>query len=147
MPIMQLNELPDDLSPIRPIIQEWQGSFWNEQGVMRSMRMAGYSMLCYNNELGVMKGVLLFLKAMHEWELLFLYTAKSDRRQGIGNSLVSEFITKADEVSVGRIHLEVRVTNENAISLYEKFGFAKMGLRKKYYADGEDALRMIRRLR
>jgi ribosomal-protein-alanine N-acetyltransferase len=39
--------------------------------------------------------------------------------------------------------LEVRVTNYIAQSLYQKFGFQKGGLRKRYYTDNqEDALVM-----
>lgn len=41
------------------------------------------------------------------------------------------------------ITLEVRVSNKKATSLYEKFGFKSIGLRKKYYQDNnEDALIM-----
>ena len=41
------------------------------------------------------------------------------------------------------ITLEVRVSNEKAIALYEKFGFKSLGLRRKYYQDNnEDALIM-----
>ena len=35
--------------------------------------------------------------------------------------------------------LEVRSGNTGAIKLYEKCGFAKFGVRKNYYKDGEDA--------
>ena len=42
------------------------------------------------------------------------------------------------------ITLEVRVSNVAAISLYEKFGFKSIGVRKKYYQDNnEDALIMF----
>lgn len=41
--------------------------------------------------------------------------------------------------------LEVRVSNEVAISLYEKYGFIKKGLRKDYYQDNhEDAYLMVK---
>ena len=41
------------------------------------------------------------------------------------------------------ITLEVRVSNQRAIYLYEKFGFKSLGVRKKYYQDNnEDALIM-----
>jgi ribosomal-protein-alanine N-acetyltransferase len=43
--------------------------------------------------------------------------------------------------------LEVRVSNEAAVTLYEKHGFTRVGLRKRYYEDtGEDALVMARAL-
>ena len=41
------------------------------------------------------------------------------------------------------LHLEVRVSNEAAIGLYEKYGFKSLGSRKGYYQDNnEDALIM-----
>jgi ribosomal-protein-alanine N-acetyltransferase len=40
--------------------------------------------------------------------------------------------------------LEVRPSNQSAISLYKKFGFFEVGRRKKYYGD-EDAIMMVRR--
>ena len=40
----------------------------------------------------------------------------------------------------------VRVSNTPAISLYEKLGFLKVSVSKRYYLDGEDAYIMARRL-
>ena len=41
--------------------------------------------------------------------------------------------------------LEVRVSNQSAISLYERYGFKQVGLRKAYYQDNhEDAYLMIK---
>jgi ribosomal-protein-alanine N-acetyltransferase len=39
--------------------------------------------------------------------------------------------------------LEVRINNKQAIKLYERLGFERVGLRKGYYSDtGEDAILM-----
>lgn len=40
--------------------------------------------------------------------------------------------------------LEVKACNKRAIKLYEKHGFHPVGLRRKYYADGSDAVLMTR---
>ncbi|KAL4423905.1 hypothetical protein ABPG75_001206 [Micractinium tetrahymenae] len=42
--------------------------------------------------------------------------------------------------------LEVRVSNEPALSLYRAMGFQHVGLRRKYYQDGEDAALMTLQL-
>ena len=42
------------------------------------------------------------------------------------------------------IILEVRKSNFPAINLYLKFGFSELGIREKYYNDGEDAIIMKR---
>ena len=38
--------------------------------------------------------------------------------------------------------LEVRASNQPAMRLYASLGFEHVGLRKKYYQDGEDAVLM-----
>ena len=38
--------------------------------------------------------------------------------------------------------LEVRASNFGAQQLYEQLGFKKVGLRRRYYANGEDAILM-----
>ena len=45
------------------------------------------------------------------------------------------------------IYLEVRVSNEPAIRLYEKLGYKKLGIIPFYYADGEDAFLMYKIVR
>lgn len=62
------------------------------------------------------------------------------RRKGIGKSLIEKVL----EISVGIITLEVRVSNLNAINLYQKYGFEKALIRKGYYSNGEDAILMVR---
>ncbi|MCQ4350370.1 MAG: GNAT family N-acetyltransferase, partial [Sulfolobales archaeon] len=47
---------------------------------------------------------------------------------------------------VNEVYLEVRVSNLDAIRLYERFGFLKMKVLKYYYADGEDAYLMAVKL-
>lgn len=44
------------------------------------------------------------------------------------------------------VTLEVRVSNEKAIGLYQKFGFKIAAVRKKYYENGEDAYLMLKEL-
>ena len=52
-------------------------------------------------------------------------------------------IARAREQGAKRMLLEVRVDNTPALALYERFGFAKMGLRKRYYQpEGIDAYTM-----
>lgn len=65
------------------------------------------------------------------------------RKNGIGSLLVEALISKAREVNVERMTLEVRKNNIWAQLLYKKYGFQVEGIRKGYYADnGEDALIM-----
>ena len=63
------------------------------------------------------------------------------RRQGIGEKLVIRLVDELQAMGSHALLLEVRVSNEPAIALYKKMGFAQAGLRKNYYRNPkEDAL-------
>lgn len=65
------------------------------------------------------------------------------RRRGIGELLLVAMLERAVELGADLATLEVRVSNVAAQGLYQKYGFAKVGLRPRYYSDrGEDALIM-----
>ena len=65
------------------------------------------------------------------------------RRQGVAGKLLDTLFLEAKNKNLEVLTLEVRASNTPAISLYEKNGFYKTGLRKGYYSDnGEDAVLM-----
>ena len=69
--------------------------------------------------------------------------APEHRRQGIADVLMVELLKVAGERGYDEVTLEVRVSNEAAIALYERHGLSEVGRRKGYYGDnGEDALIM-----
>ena len=59
------------------------------------------------------------------------------RRRGIALKLLNNII---DNLSISNLYLEVSRINNKAISLYEKMGFEKNGIRKNYYNNGTDAI-------
>jgi ribosomal-protein-alanine N-acetyltransferase len=75
-----------------------------------------------------------------EGHLLNICVAPDHRRNGLGKALLEHALTTARGGGVREICLEVRPTSGAAISLYEKYDFARTGIKKGYYQDGEDAL-------
>lgn len=70
-----------------------------------------------------------------------------ERSKGYGDVLVKGMIAFGLEKGFAHMTLEVRVSNQAAIRLYEKHGFVSAGVRPKYYVDsGEDALVMWKEL-
>lgn len=64
-------------------------------------------------------------------------------RQGIGESLLIALIDLATELDARFITLEVRASNTTAQSLYSKYGFTQVGVRRGYYTDNrEDGILM-----
>lgn len=67
------------------------------------------------------------------------------RRMGVADALLGTFINFAED-HLAFLTLEVRASNDKAISLYTKNGFVQEGRRKDYYkAPKEDAIIMTRR--
>ncbi|MFH1130405.1 MAG: ribosomal protein S18-alanine N-acetyltransferase [Pseudomonadota bacterium] len=77
-----------------------------------------------------------------EIQLLKIATHPDHLRQGLGIALMEHLVSKAKEHAITRITLEVRTLNVPAILLYERFSFKHVGVRPKYYPNGEDALLM-----
>lgn len=60
------------------------------------------------------------------------------RKTGIGSALIGEIVTYCKKNGFCFVTLEVRESNQSAISLYSHFGFIKVGERKNYYRDPEE---------
>ncbi|QVK18768.1 ribosomal protein S18-alanine N-acetyltransferase [Mycoplasmatota bacterium] len=61
---------------------------------------------------------------------------------GYGSVLMDFTVNLVKEKKCQNITLEVRVSNDKAIQLYEKYHFNKVAKRKRYYPTGEDAYLM-----
>jgi ribosomal-protein-alanine N-acetyltransferase len=79
------------------------------------------------------------------WHVMNVAVDPDFRRRGIATTLLNHlFEVTADDERRGYT-LEVRVSNQDAIDLYEKLGFEARGVRRGYYTDNrEDALIMWR---
>jgi ribosomal-protein-alanine acetyltransferase len=64
------------------------------------------------------------------------------RGMGLGRGLMHALITQARRRGVAELFLEVRADNPIARTLYESLGFEQIGLRRRYYRGGIDAVLM-----
>jgi [ribosomal protein S18]-alanine N-acetyltransferase len=62
------------------------------------------------------------------------------RRHGLGAALVDALISEARRRGCTRMLLEVEASNEAALALYGRLGFAEIARREAYYGAGRDAL-------
>lgn len=81
-----------------------------------------------------------------ELHVLNVATHADHRRRGHARRLLEHALSFAAERRVRLVLLEVRRSNAAAIGLYRRFGFIAMGVRERYYGDGEDAVEMLLRL-
>lgn len=80
---------------------------------------------------------------LDEAHLTAIAVREEHRRRSIGHRLLTAALELALEKGATLMTLEVRVSNREAQALYEKFGFARVGVRRGYYSDNhEDAYLM-----
>lgn len=78
---------------------------------------------------------------MGEADMMNLAVAPEYRKRGIGGMLVDCLINRLRDNAVTSLTLEVRASNDAAISLYKNKGFEQVGRRPNYYSyPKEDAL-------
>ncbi|MFO7572791.1 MAG: ribosomal protein S18-alanine N-acetyltransferase [Gaiellaceae bacterium] len=96
-------------------------------------------------ESGELVGYAIVSRYVDAWHVMNVAVSPIYRRRGIAEVLLERlFEITADDPRRGHT-LEVRVSNVEAIRLYERLGFEQRGLRRGYYTDNrEDALIMWR---
>ncbi len=72
-------------------------------------------------------------KIFDQADIMNIVIKKTYRNQGIGTLLLENLILLAKDLNISTLFLEVNEQNKPAIHLYEKLGFKKLGVRKKYY--------------
>ncbi|ACS34557.1 ribosomal protein S18-alanine N-acetyltransferase [Thermococcus gammatolerans] len=87
--------------------------------------------------------VMAYLRPDLEGHIMSIAVDERYRGNGIGSALLTEAINRLIARGARYIGLEVRVSNEKAIKLYERFGFRKVKRIIGYYSDGEDAYYML----
>src|ERR671925_901917 len=90
-------------------------------------------------------GYVIVSRYVDAWHVMNIAVDPERRGRGVASALLERlFETTAADIRRGYT-LEVRVSNEGAIKLYERYGFTKRGVRRGYYTDNrEDALIMWR---
>jgi len=130
-----------DLPAVMAIENEIYAFPWT-LGNFRDALAAGYSCWIYDCDGDpVGYGVVMF--AADEAHLLNLSIAAAAQRQGHGGHLLQRLCELSHARGARLFFLEVRPSNLNALRLYERHGFERVGLRRDYYpaAHGrEDAL-------
>jgi ribosomal-protein-alanine N-acetyltransferase len=89
------------------------------------------------------RGYIVYWVVAQEMHIMNLAVHPQYRRQGVARALLEESLSRARALGAAVAWLEVRPSNQPAQALYESFGFQKVGMRPRYYADNqEDALLM-----
>lgn len=122
----------------------FQESSWDEKFFLYEMHENPYSAIYVDESDGVIRGYMDFWIAYENAELSNIAVREEFQNQGIANGLMKHMMNIIHQKGCIQASLEVRVSNDPAVHLYEKFGFQKVGKRKHYYENGEDAYLMVK---
>jgi ribosomal-protein-alanine N-acetyltransferase len=135
---------PSDLDDVERIERGSYPTPWSRS--MFAGELAKPSSVCLGAFQGVdMLGYLIVARYVDAWHIMNVAVDEGFRGRGIARGMLERLF----ELTVGDVErgytLEVRVSNETAIDLYQRLGFVETGIRRGYYTDNrEDALIMWR---
>jgi ribosomal-protein-alanine N-acetyltransferase len=87
------------------------------------------------------------LQYTNKGHLVSIAVSQDFRKRGIAKTLLSTSMKAVKQYKIQEYVLEVRVSNYNAIKLYEQFEFQTVTIKKNYYRDGESAYYMVRKIK
>ncbi|MEF2231090.1 MAG: ribosomal protein S18-alanine N-acetyltransferase [Pseudodesulfovibrio sp.] len=113
---------------------------WTREQFSLGLKDNAYVVLGIRGEGGLV-GYIAFSLIKDEMEVLNLAVRPGCRKQGLGTALLKRALEICKESGVAKSFLDVKGSNTPALSLYNKFGYFQIGVRKRYYPDTkEDAL-------
>ena len=134
-----------DLLAIAALEKECFSDPWNHRALAESFLSGHFygSLLEEDNAVVAYGGVSVFGE---DAEVQLIGVSEMYRRCGRGGRVLEDLLAIAGEKGARRVFLEVRVSNSPAIMLYLRHGFDGLYARSRYYADGEDAIVMMKEL-
>jgi [ribosomal protein S18]-alanine N-acetyltransferase len=133
-----------DLSAIEAIEQKAYPSPWSRS--MFASELAKPTSICLGAFEGQdLVGYVINSRYVDAWHVMNVAVDPEHKRRGVATALLERLFELTRDDERRGYTLEVRVSNEDAIGLYEKLGFESRGIRRGYYTDNrEDALIMWR---
>ena len=133
-----------DLNAIEHIEQRSYPTPWSRS--MFAGELAKPSSIClgaFDGESGELSGYLIISRYVDAWHVMNVAVSPDHRRRGIARTMLDRLFELTAGDGRRGYTLEVRVSNNDAIRLYEQVGFKARGIRRGYYTDNrEDAVIM-----
>ncbi len=133
-----------DLTAIEAIEQRAYPTPWSRS--MFASELAKPTSICLGAFEGDdLLGYVINSRYVDAWHIMNVAVDPDRRRRGIATRLLERLFELTRDDERRGYTLEVRISNEDAIRLYEQLGFEPRGIRRGYYTDNkEDALIMWR---
>lgn len=137
----------DDFPVIEQLEKELFTSPWPIKEYAYELDENPYAHVYVLEEEGKIVGYYDYWILYEQAQIATIGVATGKRRQGYAQQMMNRIIEDCNQAGCEFLSLEVRVSNQAAISLYKKNGFVIVNTRKNYYEDNhEDAYLMVRAL-
>ena len=135
----------EDIASIEPSFSESFDKFWSVDILKHDFedKSSRYIVAKIGNTIIGFAGIKVILD---EADIMNIAVRVDKRKLGIGSMLLEKLLEIAKFSNCSSITLEVNENNLPAICLYEKYNFERIGLRKKYYNNTDNAILMKKNL-
>jgi ribosomal-protein-alanine N-acetyltransferase len=139
---------PDDMPEVMEIERVAFTNPWSPELLRRELTHDWSTILLAEEEVAPgmrrLLGFAIFWVVHDELHILNVAVDPSQRRRGVARAVMDATLERGRQRRCVMATLEVRRSNEAALSLYRNLGFRAVGVRPNYYVDeGEDAIVMI----
>lgn len=143
MQITITNMTLSDLLEIKDILSTDFDDFWNFNIFESELKNLNSKYIVAKSD-DVIVGFAGIWISVDDIHITNIVTKKTMRHLGIGSMLLEKLLEISKKENLSSLTLEVNEKNTNAIKLYEKYNFKKIGLRKNYYSQNENAIIMTK---
>ena len=145
--LKEINVIPMEIRHIEKIAELERICFsspWSKEAILDSFKRGTKFLVA--ERLDEMLGYIGISCILDEGYVTNVAVFPEFRKQGVGKALLEATFSLAQESGLSFVSLEVRQSNKNAISLYERLGFKLEGKRKNFYENPrDDALILTKR--
>ena len=111
---------------------------WSAETLAEECERDGGYVLAYTDENGALAGFAVFSSVLDEGCLNSIAVSETCRRRGAGTKIIEKMTEILAEKGVKTISLEVRESNTAAVTLYERCGFQRAGIRRNFYREPKE---------
>lgn len=135
----------EDVAAVAQMEQEYFSQPWSERAFFEALEKEEYFYMVAEEEGRVLAYCGMY-RVLDEGDITQVAVRSDVRGRGIGRRLLQDFMQKGIAQGIDAYTLEVRVSNQSAIRMYESCGFVAECVRKGFYdAPKEDAYIMWKR--
>ena len=115
-------------------ISLWSKQQWEKEFKKKGIKIYGISIT------NLLVGICVLQVVLDEAQINYFAIKNKFRNKGFGSHLMNYLIKVCEKININKLQLEVSQNNITAQRFYSRFDFFTVGIRKKYYKDGTDAL-------